>query len=217
MRNGFLRLDGDGCRGENPARDVTGRGAEAGSPVASRAKADARQHHRNPRNGGWRESENRGEALYSGAVDVYPSAFDAGQRRAAAGERAESDLEADGRQKAGGDGGGDPREGGGRPHPVRCLQPVSAHLRQALLHAGDGRGENRSPGRRAGKAGGVQRAAPEDEKQADAGNGLPDNPHRGRHRGHQHPAGGGGAAGDRAVYPHEAAAADHHPDADCGQ
>lgn len=217
MRNGFLRLDGNGCRGENTARDVTGRGAEAGSPVASRAKADARQHHRNPRNGGWRESENRGEALHSGAVDVYPSAFDAGQRRAAAGERAESDLKADGRQKAGGDGGGDPREGGGRPHPVRCLQPVSAHLRQALLHAGDGRGENRSPGRRAGKAGGVQRAAPEDEKQADAGNGLPDNPHRGRHRGHQHPAGGGGAAGDRAVYPHEATAADHHPDADCGQ
>ncbi len=72
-------------------------------------------------------------------------------------------------------------------------------------------------GRRAGKAGGVQRAAPEDEKQADAGDGLPDNPHRGRHRGHQHPAGGGGAAGDRAVHSHEAAAADHHPDADCGK
>lgn len=49
-------------------------------------------------------------------------------------------------------------------HPVRCLQPVPAHLRQALLHAGDGRGENRSPGRRAGEAGGVQRAAPENEK-----------------------------------------------------
>ncbi len=47
--------------------------------------------------------------------------------------------------------------------PVRCLQPVPAHLRQALLHAGDGRGKPVT-GRRAGEAGGVQRAAPEDEK-----------------------------------------------------
>lgn len=78
-------------------------------------------------------------------------------------------------------------------------------------------GEKTGHRRRAGEAGGVQRAAPEDEEQADAGDGLPDYPHRGRHRGHQHSAGGGGAAGDRAVHPHEAAAADHHPHADCGE
>ena len=85
-----------------------------------------------------------------------------------------------------------------------------------LYCTGDGR-RKPATGRRAGEAGGVQRAAPEDEKQADAGDGLPDYPDRGRHRGHQHSAGGGGAAGDRAVHPHEAAAADHHPHADCGE
>lgn len=139
--------------------------AEGRSRFASgfASKTDARQHYRNPRNGGWRESENRGEALHSGAVDVYPSAFDAGQRRAAAGERAESDLEADGRQKL-------------AAMVVEIREKVvEGHtlfdafsqfprtfdkLYCTLVMAGEKTGH----GRRAGEAGGVQRAAPEDEK-----------------------------------------------------
>lgn len=163
MHNGFLRPTATDAAGKTQRGTLQAEGQKQVRQWLREQKTDARQHYRNPRNGGWRESENRGEALHSGAVDVYPSAFDAGQRRAAAGERAESDLEADGRQKL-------------AAMVVEIREKVvEGHtlfdafsqfprtfdkLYCTLVMAGEKTGH----GRRAGEAGGVQRAAPENEK-----------------------------------------------------